>query len=128
MAKLPDHLFVASSDGALYDTRAPNWSRAPALRGNYRSTHSEIRSVADMKATLRNGQYAWPGGYQMYFICSDGAALCFDCARKESRNIFEAIANKDGSGWRVVATDINYEDSELRCEHCSKSIPAAYKD
>lgn len=128
MPKLPQHFMVSDSDGALYDTRANEWSKAPALRANYSRTHAEISSVADMKATLRAGQFAWPGGYQMYFICSDGAALCFDCARKESRNIFEAIANKDGSGWRVVATDINYEDSELTCEHCNKSIPAAYGD
>lgn len=120
-----DHLFKCS-DGNLYDTRDSSWSKAAPLRANYCQTHSTIRSVSDFKATLRNGAYAWPGGYPMYLICDDGGALCFKCARKEARNIFESIANRARDGWRVVATDINYEDSELFCDHCSDQIESAY--
>ncbi len=122
------HLFVSSTDGALYDTRAADWSKAPALRPNFQQHHGHIKSTADFKATLRAGAFAWPGGYQLYLICSDGAPLCFDCARKEARNVLDAIDRKDGSGWRVTCCEINYEDSELHCEHCSELIPAAYGD
>ena len=121
-----NHLFVSSGDGALYDTRVPQWHKQAPLRANYNRSHSEIRTVADFKAALRAGAYAWPGGYQMFLICSDGAPLCFACARKEARNVLSAIDRKDGSGWRVVACDINYEDTDMRCEQCSESIPAAY--
>jgi hypothetical protein len=119
----PDHLFESS--GQLFDTRDPRWSSKP-LRAIYSQGNREIRTTAEYKATLRNGAFAWPGGYPLYLICSDGAALCFACGRKELRNILEAIRDKDQSGWRVVACDINYEDSDLYCDHCSKPIESAY--
>ncbi len=121
-----EHLFVAD-DGALYDTRQPNWSKSQ-LRSNYRRSHREIKSVADYKATIRNGRFAWPGGYPLYLLCDDGAALCFACARKEAQQIIPAIANKERNGWRVVACDVNYEDTDLHCEHCSERIESAYAD
>ena len=123
---MKEHLFVSSTDGALYDTRTPQWHKTNPLRANYSRSHREINSTADFKATLRAGAYAWPGGYQMFLITSDGAALCFDCARKESRQILPSIASKSRDGWRVIACDINYEDLELYCDHCSKLIPASY--
>jgi hypothetical protein len=86
----------------------------------------DVRTMAQFKATLRNGAYAWPGGYPLYLICSDGGPLCFACGRKEARNILEAIDRKDGSGWRVTCCDINYEDNDLRCEHCGEQIESAY--
>lgn len=125
MSKLPQHLF-SSSDGALYDTRALDWSKSNPLRRDFCQTHSRINTTAEFKATLRAGAFAWPGGYPLFLITSDCAAICFACARKERRNIFDSISNKSNDGWRVVATDINYEDSELTCDHCSKRIESAY--
>jgi hypothetical protein len=114
-------------EGDLYDTRAADWSRHP-LRANYERTHQNIETVADFKATLRNGAYAWPGGYPMFFITSDGGALSFGAAKSESRNIMEAIADKSNNGWRVVACDINYEDADLVCDHTGETIESAYGD
>jgi len=121
------HLF-ASSDGDLYDTRNPAWSRLAPLRAGFKRHYAEIRSNANFKATLRAGAYAWPGGYPLYFITSDGAALCFACGRKEAKYIMPAIAARDGSGWRVIACDTNLEDPTLDCDHCSKRIDSAYAD
>lgn len=122
-----DHLF-ACDDGALYDTRVQGWYKQTPLRRVFKRTYGEIRTTAEFKATLRAGAYAWPGGYQQYLVCSDGDALCFDCGRKELRNILDSIARQDRSGWRVMATDINWEDSQLYCAHCSELIPSAYGD
>lgn len=119
------HLFKCS-DGALYDTREAHWERNP-LRTNYAHTHRDINSTADFKATVRNGAFAWPGGYPLYFICDDGGALCFDCARSCAREIIDAIHTRSRGGWRVVGCDINYED-EICCDHCSKDIDAAYSE
>jgi hypothetical protein len=124
--KLPDHLTVCI-DGSLSDTRQVNWHKTP-LRQNYSRTHREIGSVADYKATLRAGQYAWPGGYQMFLITSDGQALCYGCGWRECRNVMDSIASKSNDGWRCVAVGINYEDSDMLCCHCSEPIPAAYGD
>ena len=122
-----EHLFISSCDGALHDTRAPDWSHNP-LRANYSRTFSRIKTIAEFKATLRAGPYVWPGGYPLYFITSDGAALSFKAARSEARQIMQSIADKDSSSWRVMACDINYEDVDLYCDHTGEKIESAYGD
>ncbi len=116
---------ISECDGGLYDTRKADWSKAP-IRPNYSRTHREIKSALDCKATLRAGGFAWPGGYPLFLVTYDGAALCFDCARKNWRNIAGDYAWKMNSGWRVVACDINYEDDDCFCANCSKQIKPAY--
>ena len=125
---LPSHLFT-SCEGELYDTRVLDWHRKTPLRSNYSRTHSRIQTVADLKATLRNGGFAWPGGYPLYFITADGSALSFETVRKEFRQIAEAIKTTDSrGGWKVEACEVNYEDSELLCDHSGERIPSAYGD
>ena len=85
-----------------------------------------IDTISDFRAAMRRGQYAWPGGYPCYFITSDGAALSFKAAKECRREILQAIADRDRSGWRVVAVDINYEDRELTCAHTNERIECAY--
>lgn len=122
--QLRPHLFIAS-DGALHDTRQVNWHSKP-LRPNYSMHHSRINRVADYKATLRAGPYAWPGGYQLYLLLSDGEALCFTCGNKQARHVIASIQSNDRDGWQCVACDVNYEDTEMQCAHCYKPISAAY--
>ncbi len=125
---MQDHFFESSVDGHLYDTRNDDWSIEPPLRCNYKLTHRKIKSVADFKATLRAGPYAWPGGYQMYMIVSDGAALSFAEAAENVKQIYWSIANQVDDGWRVVGCDINYEDDDLYCAHSGDKIEPAYGD
>lgn len=119
------HLFVGC-DGDLFDTRNPAWSRLAPLRPKFRFHHREINTVNEYKATLRAGAYAWPGGYPLALITSDGAALCFDCAKQEARNVFWSIQNRCNDGWRVVACDIIEESGDdgldCICDHCGKPI------
>lgn len=70
--------------------------------------------------------YAWPGGYPLFFITSDGAALCFKCAKKEGRRITDSIRTNCRDGWKVEAVDVNWEDTECFCDHCSQPIESAY--
>jgi hypothetical protein len=91
-------------------------------------THTTISSGKDFRETIRAGAYAWPGGYPLYFITQDGAAICFDCAKKNARQIFADIRAKYNTGWQVVALDINYEDADLDCDNCNKHIESAYCD
>jgi hypothetical protein len=116
------HFMISESDGGLYDTRGTNWSEKP-LRANYARHKRKIESVADMKATLRAGAYAWPGGYELFFITRDGGAICFDCARKAFRLICDSIRNGHSDGRRVVACDIaEYYEDGLACDHCGRDI------
>jgi hypothetical protein len=88
-----------------------------------------INTISDFRAAIRNGKYAWPGGYPLYFVTSDGAALSFEAAKAERRNILEALRDNDRrSGWHVCAVDINYEDGELYCDHTGERIESAYAE
>ena len=119
-----DYFMVSESDGNLYDTRRAHWERKP-LRTNYSRTHREIETVADLKATLRAGQYAWPGGYQMALFTEDGAILCYGCARKEIESVMYSVKHKCNDGWMIIGTDILYEDPEYslyQCAHCEKNL------
>lgn len=82
----------------------------------------------DFARALKRGEYAWPGGYPTYFITSDCAALCFDCAKKEAKRIVESIRNGSNDGWRVIGHEVNWEDSCLICDHCSQRIESAYAE
>lgn len=121
----PAHLFISSTDGGLYDTRRSQWS-TKAIRPVFTHTFASINTTQEFRATLRGGEYAWPGGYPMFLITSDGAALHFNCARENQRYISDSIRNKSNDGWRVIATEINYESTDLYCDHCSQPIDSAY--
>lgn len=121
------HFFISETDGALSDTRDPNWASIP-LRKNYRRHHRDIKTVSDLKATLRAGEFAWPGGYPLYFITNDGGVMSFKTVRKQFRSVVDSIRNEHTDGWRVCAVDVNYEDPELYDDHTSERIPSAYAE
>ena len=85
-----------------------------------------INTIGDFRRAIRAGPYAWPGGYPLYFITSDGAALSYAAAKAARRDVLEAIAAHADDGWRVVAVLVNWEDVELMCDHTGKSIESAY--
>ena len=87
----------------------------PALR----QTQLNSRKLRD---ELIASPYAWPGGYPMFAITSDGAALCHRCCSSEHK----AIGSTYGTdGWNIVSLDINYEDPALHCDHCGERIESA---
>lgn len=74
--------------------------------------------------------FAWPGGYPLYYVFADGGCICPKCANDniediDSANKGERCCNSHG-GWAIDAHDVNWEDSDLVCDHCHKSIPSAY--
>ena len=85
-------------------------------------------SNKDLKQAIRT-KYSWPGGYELFGICNDGAVLCCDCMRKNYWQIANSRLYKINDGWRVVAIDCaaNYA-SHVYCEHCNKTIVKDWKD
>ena len=71
-------------------------------------------------------------GYPLYYVFADGGACCADCANENIVQIDDDIKGKrvwnSHGGWALAAADVNYEDGELCCDHCSKAIGAAYVD
>lgn len=125
MNGLPEHFFISDCDGGLYDTRKEGWAARPALRSNYKQTRRSIKTTADLKATLRAGEYAWPGGYQMYFVTKQGYAMSFAGVREHLATMLADI-KEGGPCDPIVAVDINYEDTDLYCVLTDKPIPASY--
>lgn len=89
-------------------------------------TFREIDETWQLLATLRNGKYAWPGGYPLYFLASDGETLSFEAVREELESVLCSIHHGLNDGWRVVACDVNWEDSEMVCAHTGERIESAY--
>lgn len=88
-----------------------------------------IKTVSDFRKAYKSGPYAWPGGYPMYFITADGAALSWAAAKERRGEIVRAIASQDTrSGWCITGADVNWEDESLYCDHTGDKIESAYGD
>lgn len=115
------NLFWVSYDGAMMQG-------AEVLRANYSRHHRAIASGADMRASLRAGKFAWPGGYEVFGATSDGACLCFDCIRENIALVTSAIRARDNSGWRVTGLFTDAEtDSFTACDNCGRVIVEGYE-
>lgn len=75
-------------------------------------------------------KYAWPGGYPIFYLTADQGVLCPDCANTERSALIDQLdANcPDDDQWRIIASDCNWEDPDLHCDHCSKRIESAYAE
>lgn len=115
-------------DKIIYDDGELHIFKSDIRRPNFSRHHREIQTVADLKATIRAGQYTGLGGYQIVMFCSDGHELCFDCARNEFRQVAAAVRDNDRhSSWNVVGCDVIYE-GKFHCAHCGKTVLGSYED
>ena len=73
-------------------------------------------------------KYAWPGGYSVLAIMSDGDVLCPDCVRENLRIIAESTAGDFRDGWAFAAADVHWEGPSEFCAHCGKELPSEYGD
>lgn len=87
-----------------------------------------MMTLADIKNALRNGPYAWPGGYPTFFITSHGEALSHAAVRADWVNVCAEYISGGNTGWRIAAIDINWEDPDLYCAETNARIPSAYAE
>ena len=85
------------------------------------------KQIRDAKTVARDA-YAWPGGYPLYLVMVDGDALCPKCVKENFALIVRATRDDDHTGWASMGAQINYEEPDLNCAHCSQYIDAAYVD
>ena len=78
-----------------------------------------------VKYAARHG-YAWPGGYEMHTIFSDGGRLCYQCTAAEWREIAHDTVKGWASGWRAIDAAINWEGDDLHCDQCNRPIEPVY--
>lgn len=69
--------------------------------------------------------FAWPGGYPVFYVFRDGGVCCPTCANRHIDEIDQERNNSHG-GWALAASDVNWEDDDMTCDHCGKLIPSAY--
>ena len=88
----------------------------------WRTVRYDLERSADLARYVARERYAWPGGYELFAVCEDGAVLCKDCCRAEYATI--ARNAHPGSGWRLIGLDTaeTLEEPET-CAHCSATIP-----
>lgn len=90
------------------------------LRAESMTTQSKSLRIADK---VHKERYAWPGGYPLYAITNDGAAICYQCCGEERY----CIATTTGSdGWCLIGMDINWDEGDLLCDHCGDKIESAF--
>ena len=122
MKELNNKLFIGC-EGALYNTTKKDWHKLPPLRPNYCKHHREIKNTQDLKASLRAGEYAFPGGYTLFFITEDGAALSFEAVKEELYSVFDSIKNDIHDGWQVVGLcSMDICEEAVYCAHTNKEI------
>ena len=82
------------------------------------------QTLEKVKDAIRN-PFAWPGGYPVYTVMSDGELLCPDCARENYKLIVQATKDQLRDGWQAFGADVLYEGSAYCC-HCNKELESAY--
>ncbi len=87
-----------------------------------------INKVFDKDLTLNYGFNS--GGYENYqfFITADGGILSLETVQDELKSDPALFDDEDDPQWYIVASNVNYEDNNLYCDHSNKLIPAAYED
>lgn len=124
--------YFSHDDGTLfrYDNPESFSLDGRIIRTNFCIHHTRIENGQDLRASLRAGPYAWPGGYNLYFYTTDGSALSFDAVRDNLSSVLWSIRNRVDDGWRVIGLDIDYgEDPVIFCDHTGEPItPRDWED
>jgi len=73
--------------------------------------------------------WAWPGGYPLSYITSDGGELCPGCMNESTNPIHFMNEDNNNDGWLVVDAYSGAEtDEEMSCDHCNKVMQEAFKE
>jgi len=81
---------------------------------------SDPLSVA--KHAIRN-RYAWPGGYELAIVMTDGELMCCGCAARNWRLIADSTRHDPRDGWGVdhvtmFATTDPADHGDCKCCEC----------
>lgn len=70
--------------------------------------------------------FAWPGGYAVAYVTSDGAMLCADCCNNPDNPVHFDTSPAGNDGWALAGySAANWHDigtGDWICDHCGKVI------
>lgn len=76
---------------------------------------------------VRRERFAWPGGYPLVLVLTDGAVLCPDCVAGEWSNISRAHRTNARDGWQPAGYSIEEApELDVHCDHCNKRIAEGF--
>lgn len=84
-------------------------------------TLQSLKECADQR-------YTWPGGYEMYAVCTDGELLCMPCIKDNWRDVsFDTAADPQGwGGWAVMGIthdgEMEPDEGPVYCYHCNNPL------
>lgn len=115
--------FISDTSGDLVSWGNPYRT----IRTDYCKVYRRIKSGRQLRSTVRSmrkhGQYAWPGGYLLFFITSDGEALSLDAVLENFRSVMNSVRNHLRDGWRVVGVESSEQCEELTlCAHTGEVL------
>lgn len=92
---------------------------------------SQLRKIQLDSRRFRDEIVASPytsvGGYPLYAVTSDGAALCHKCCKTEAAQIGKPSGYSHDQ-FRLIGLEVNWEDAGLYCDHCGGRIESAYAE
>ncbi len=75
---------------------------------------------------------AFPGGYSILYLCSDGETLCSRCVQESLAEATEGelpqVCDPHSGGWHVTAHFVHWEGPPEQCAHCGQELPSEYGD
>lgn len=76
--------------------------------------------------TVARHKFAWPGGYLMFAVMSDGESMCPDCVRENAALIARATREPAGrTGWEFAGVSSMAEcDDAGKCCNCYRDLAA----
>lgn len=115
--------FMVGVDGALYDTSVKDWAKRDPIRNDFCKHKLEFHTLNDVKASLRAGEFTFPGGYRLAFITSDAACLSFDAVKENWNQVVWDWINEASTGWRVVGLmNVDETEESLYCDHTNELL------
>ncbi|MBB5357553.1 hypothetical protein HDE76_000735 [Rhodanobacter sp. ANJX3] len=78
---------------------------------------------------VRRERYAWPGGYALALVTTDGGVLCPDCVRDQWASVSWSHRVGCSDGFRPAAVTAECDTDEgVTCDHCSRVIFEGFSD
>lgn len=73
-------------------------------------------------------KYSDVGCYPLFYMAQDGGIICPGCVQEHLPLCIGDEGDTFRDQWKIIAHDANWEDPNLKCEHCEKRIESAYAE
>jgi len=95
----------------------------------YRDNIDPWKDACSAARYVARNPYAFPGGYNVALVMTDGGLLCSACVKENYRLVMQDTRYDYGdTGWRAAAAMCMDIDGPDYCDNCGKQLAAYYND